>query len=912
MKVALRDSAQPAQRPELVLLAKTSLFLGAHQASKNSITACRRGKQPMEEATPDDSVQLVLQSEPVPSTSSSFLVPGACQATKSAIINDCRGTQQQKDSAQSNLRPELVPPARSPQAPGTSEKHQQINKFPLSDSHTKRCAMSAGPLSQPTHGNAFLSSEDANGLAQPPGRSQHSPSPGSVQEHQHQTGDTGHELEDRIDSPQFVEEPEDHTNSTEKSRPQNFQIDSPIQLRPESRKSETEADPLTASPNNMGREHRSFVPPHRRRFNSRQIIISKSDKEEEACPNGQENHSVVPLEAPPPNNPNSNIPTSSNVTFPTASHIADCRDVIPLGGKNPNIAFTSLTARDEIVVTVKNDRQKWAKDPLKLKVKQLKEVLNKFKVKYKSNELKPALINRNKVLESKQCAIEAYQPPIPTSSQPPISLACQPPPVISTGPTCNVYLVDGHPLDQLKRLDKADVEMGDHLFNNSESTESAGILLLCQPTLKSVSQETPHPIARWQPGFQAYLDFALDSKELVKSTLQAVGVIAKGVTVIKETVRLSPGIFSNTQSGALTSQRSPHDRAADDLYDLESPTAKLHYIPGAGPVADEVRRHVIRLFGRAASNGDYPPPASDEDRRSWVQPIEDPGNEDFDDSDSDKDPLHMDEDFDPCFPYPDGPGHPRATPESLKIIWRMVRRAGVWSFRPDLGKSVNSVSNCFLWELAARTFMRRVDSGRFNLVTRDICDLQMVQQIINRFVYYDNNKFEEAELKRHARARQAVTLLKKLIEWQIAEIQANPELAGLIRIVQGCTSNNKSDEEAVEDLEVEDDLGPARRPKRCVALHVPWCSPWIGHILNWLNQLHRERLEAAETRLNAPPTCQQRQDPNPRVGRIKPVFRLPRGACNPDWLRTLLPRELVQMDAVETPVNHYLTLMQAS
>ncbi|EGG12095.1 uncharacterized protein MELLADRAFT_89341 [Melampsora larici-populina 98AG31] len=42
---------------------------------------------------------------------------------------------------------------------------------------------------------------------------------------------------------------------------------------------------------------------------------------------------------------------------------------------------------------------------------------------------------------------------------------------------------------------------------------------------------------------------------------------------------------------------------------------------------------------------------------------------------------------DPCFPYPNGPGHREASPQQLSVTWELMKAAGVESFRPDLGDS---------------------------------------------------------------------------------------------------------------------------------------------------------------------------------------------------------------------------------
>ena len=137
-----------------------------------------------------------------------------------------------------------------------------------------------------------------------------------------------------------------------------------------------------------------------------------------------------------------------------------------------------------------------------------------------------------------------------------------------------------------------------------------------------------------------------------------------------------------------------------------------------------MRQHCATMFGRCA--GQFPPPATTEERRAWIRRgFTDSSDEESDeesDSSPDYSPMDTDEDFDPCFPYGDGPGHSKASPQALRIIWRAMRRSRVKSFRPDFSKAINSPANRFLWELARSNFMQVVRSGEYDPVTEEVCD----------------------------------------------------------------------------------------------------------------------------------------------------------------------------------------------
>ncbi|KAI8446824.1 hypothetical protein BY996DRAFT_8447967 [Phakopsora pachyrhizi] len=89
-----------------------------------------------------------------------------------------------------------------------------------------------------------------------------------------------------------------------------------------------------------------------------------------------------------------------------------------------------------------------------------------------------------------------------------------------------------------------------------------------------------------------------------------------------------------------------------------------------------IRQHIATLLG--LKDGGLPIP-HDENNQSQM----------------DVDDEEHDSDGDPCYPYPRGPGHTNATPQTLSIMWRMMNEAGVKSFRPDFSQPCNSPDNNF-------------------------------------------------------------------------------------------------------------------------------------------------------------------------------------------------------------------------
>ncbi|KNZ59320.1 hypothetical protein VP01_175g6 [Puccinia sorghi] len=341
------------------------------------------------------------------------------------------------------------------------------------------------------------------------------------------------------------------------------------------------------------------------------------------------------------------------------------------------------------------------------------------------------------------------------------------------------------------------------------------------------------------------------------------GITADGVSTIKASVEMNPLVFSNS-TRASTSRRTPQSRGGTkDISDLETPTARRSRLPRSGPVVAAVRRHIITLFGQAASDGHFPPPASDLEHN--------------------------------------GPGHSSATPQTLKIMWRMMRTSGVQSFRPNLSQSINYPDNQFLWRLAVCIFMKLVDSGKFDSITRDICDEERGRATCTPAP-------EQHSLSNETHSNPYVLPLK-LCGWRMDEIAKHPQLMGLIKVVQTCCSYDEPDDKlANEDETHEPGTGTQ---KKCVVLGVPWRHHLITLIMKEIDRLREDQKAAATTKSNAPPTCAQRQKEDPEAGRVPKQNNLPIGCYNGNWIMTLLPQELNKLNFSHMPsMNCFLELLR--
>ncbi|KNF01250.1 hypothetical protein PSTG_05607 [Puccinia striiformis f. sp. tritici PST-78] len=559
---------------------------------------------------------------------------------------------------------------------------------------------------------------------------------------------------------------------------------------------------------------------------------------------------------------------------------------------------------------------KWAKDPNTLTVDALKGVLKSFDVPFRSKDRKAALICKYVILSARRRAVEvreaitASQPHVDTSPiqprQPdkgkgpaitPTFLSPIPPPL-------RANIVD----DELEDLISTHVDRPESDVPNqfvSEGTPSRRPPIRPQqPDLRTPNQDVNNWASHvfgaaneidWDPSvdptapesaspqnlYNLMKSFTTDFKEIGHAKLATMNVIADGVTVIADGMSVFKAAcdFSSPFSRPSTSARTPgpHQDADIDM-NLNAPTPQL--LPSSGPLLDAVRKHVDTLFGRPRSDGAFHPPASAEARRSWVEdheeldsPMEDA---DFEDDDHYPDPSDMDLDFDPSFPYPDGPGHSDSLPQTLRIMWDMMCRAGVRSFRPNLGEGINADSNRFLWKLAVKIFMRLVASNQLEDVTLAICDEKLVTALLHRYVqgqvmrqFFEGKRPPQVN-NLSAKHRRGNTRRSRLCQWRLGEINQDARLFGLRRVVQTCCSDDETD----NDIEV----GEGERQKHCRVLGVPWRNHCITLVMIELDRIQQQRIAASGTKSNAPPTRQRKRVPNPPPGRVPLVKKLPIGA----------------------------------
>ncbi|KAH9451032.1 hypothetical protein Pst134EB_018537 [Puccinia striiformis f. sp. tritici] len=436
--------------------------------------------------------------------------------------------------------------------------------------------------------------------------------------------------------------------------------------------------------------------------------------------------------------------------------------------------------------------------------------------------------------------------------------------------------------------------------------------------------------------------------------------VGLGKSVVEGTVSIATGIANLND----TLQALHHAPGQPQLLPPSRPftceRGKDHDQRKSEVLLDAVREHCSTMFGRSLNlkKKKIPPPETAAERKRWIIRR---NEEDLPESDDEATHDHHDGDgvFDPNFPYPDGPGHHSATPEALKIIWRMMRHAGVVSFRPNLARAMNAPCNRFLWDLAKKAFLELVASREYPLLTSEICAPDDVHDALVSHVqghimrtFREKTQWSAKERALRDKNRRRSSRHGSLRRWRLKEVLFHKtKLVGLIPVIEDLCSDDETDDEDLggpsdmpdndEDLAVssdvqddqdqdsagrsssmlDDDQDPgasgrrhrasSRVPKQCKILELPWRSPVITLIMIGLDQLRARRLACAGKRNTPPPRVRKRQD-QPKISCLPHKPCLPIGFYNESWILKLSTYKLQALKSKldGSPLNYYLAVIE--
>ncbi|KNE89314.1 hypothetical protein PSTG_17228 [Puccinia striiformis f. sp. tritici PST-78] len=578
-------------------------------------------------------------------------------------------------------------------------------------------------------------------------------------------------------------------------------------------------------------------------------------------------------------------------------------------------------------------KSRWSKVPEQMTMGAIREDLNEYKVKWLKRERKPELVKRWKDLAFVQSELDRWRQanPAPSSHVPQNQTAQNQ--ALPVNPELSNAAQQVNRVDDLIRLSpEPQTET-----NNPQST-SATFDSFRTPLPKraagtssfhatgewnadvfdamhhGMDVDTPAPDSTTLSMIHALNSFSLTTREMsgnISSMARNMDNLTNSVLAIQTSVqRGSPRKASRRPT---TSADTGADTDADMMYD--EPAAAEEPDGPSNEMMSVIRQHVATLFGQAYDGKTFPPPATEEERRQWIITDLDLPNPESDysadqaDLDVAEDTMDLDVAVDTDTATDQGPGHEDASPQALRILRDMMRRAGLVSFRPDLGESFTSPENKFLWNFAVKTFIQLVRSNEYIRFPRALSTKELVHTMISKHVNGHLMKtYRESKLAAQIKAqrehmRRINTCLHKTREWRCDVIMKRPILAPILNLVEACCSDDETEEdEPHETLAI--NANRTRLIKRYVVKDLPWRHPRVKQIMMELDRLRAEEVGVDSVRIRRRPN-------NPETSPISAPEGHPIGIYHPDWIRTMSPQKIADLKyTLNLNVSNYLKLLQ--
>lgn len=288
--------------------------------------------------------------------------------------------------------------------------------------------------------------------------------------------------------------------------------------------------------------------------------------------------------------------------------------------------------------------------------------------------------------------------------------------------------------------------------------------------------------------------------------------------------------------------------------------------PQGGGFARLIRRHVATLIGSRTNSLPH------HDEQDSVMGADHEGSSD------------------PSFPYPGGPGHPSATPETLSIMWRMMSQAGIRSFRPDFTQPFDNPDNEHLLDLAVKTFVELVECDEYTGIDAEALDEETIRTAIFLHVtqrlrrrYREENSWSEGQRIDNETNSRRHSRLTNLRHGRIATLSHYPSLSGLVPIVKACCSDDDSDIEASQSIQRS---YSQEQPKICTIRNIPWRHPRVTEMMDTIDALtFCESAANPKARAGAAPRIRRRVS-SPVESQLKPPTQVPISCYKHEWLES--------------------------
>ncbi|KAH9824649.1 hypothetical protein DFH28DRAFT_1077235 [Melampsora americana] len=235
-------------------------------------------------------------------------------------------------------------------------------------------------------------------------------------------------------------------------------------------------------------------------------------------------------------------------------------------------------------------------------------------------------------------------------------------------------------------------------------------------------------------GFEHFRSEILDLRSLCTDNAQQIASLSDKFDVLADLLRESLQHREPTRSKEREPERESFgDSTADDSPSQPARASRMRVL---------IKNLIRTLYGLKKDDKIVPHGATPAEKRDWIanisiQELLDGAN----DSPGSNQPF-VPRTGDPQFPYPGGPGGEKASPRCLQIMWDVMQRVGVRSFRPDFSESLS----CRLAYVTAHK------------------SLWPLSKVVEQCCSDDETDYEDEEGRKHCKVR--------IIQWRSSQLDS--------------------------------------------------------------------------------------------------------------------------------------------
>ncbi|EGG06706.1 uncharacterized protein MELLADRAFT_106516 [Melampsora larici-populina 98AG31] len=302
--------------------------------------------------------------------------------------------------------------------------------------------------------------------------------------------------------------------------------------------------------------------------------------------------------------------------------------------------------------------------------------------------------------------------------------------------------------------------------------------------------------------------------------------------------------------------------------------------PRAGRIRTLIKTLIRTLYGLKKNVKTVPDGSSPAEKQKWIQniSIEELLDKAEDLPDAIQPPIQSS--GDPSFPYPDGPGGEKASSKALQIMWGVMQRLRVGSFRPDFSGPLASTSNIFLFRMAAVILIKLVQSGEYTGVHSEDLEPKKVLGLIVSHVkgtwfrnYREQREWSQERLQARDKSKLQNSRINRVREGRLAYVMSHKSLWPLSKVIQDCCSDDETDYEDEQGL------------KHCKVRILQWRSSALDSVFQSIDKA-RLRDNSIKLLSGNPHRVRSRSHNNP-ISRLGPPQEIHKDCISKDYYNSL-------------------------